>query len=78
MTQEQIDDLQIGDWLVLANPKTTAAKAQRERIVDIQEECGIRIATVRYYSGNVFLNENRCEMNLNLFGGMENDPRRTD
>lgn len=75
MTISEINALQEKDWLKISKPKSPAAKQHRQQIVKIENIAGVRVATVAYYDGDFHSDDdnNRCELNFNLFGDMELD-----
>lgn len=79
MTIEQLNNLKVGDWLVIAKPKSPAAQQHRQQIVAIEQKFGCLVATLAYYDGDYHNDEdnNDCELNMNLFGSMEVLPRET-
>ena len=71
MTQQEIDNLKPGDWLVMANPRTPAMREVRQKITAIRSEGSVRVATVVYWDGNYCSGINDCELNESLFGSMK-------
>ena len=68
LTQQELDSLKPGDWLVFANPRTPAMREVRLKITAIRNVGSARVATIMHWDGNYCSGINDCELNSVSFG----------